>query len=441
MYGYDRFVLNMKKLLYFLLIPFTILADDYPVHQVLELKINSSINPATKSYIEQSFKKAHTEGFDLILIKLNTPGGLVSTTQEILTEFGDSDIPVAVWVTPEGASATSAGAILSSGAHLLFMSQATSIGAATPIQMSGDINQKDVKAKAINALVGIVQSMAESRGRNVKAFGEMVEKAKTFKSKEALEQKLIDGIVNNLGDFIDQLEGKKLTLKGKQITLYPKNPRFVEYKMDFGQQLLDIFANPGLAYILFLIGAALIYLELQAPGGFIAGSIGVVALIMSGIGFQVLPLNFGAMGLIILAFILFIMEIYITSYGILTLLGLGALISGSMFLFRTDNAYMNVSYGLIFGSIAAIVFFIGAMALFLYWDHKRSEGKLKEDFYDLAGKNGQIINIIESEEASWHYYQVKVHGELWKARSQKIYQPGDNITVVSEDKDNMILTI
>jgi len=431
----------MKKLLYLLLLPFTLLANDYPIYQILELKINSSINPATKSYIEQSFKKAHTEGFDLILIKLNTPGGLVSTTQEILTEFGESDVPVAVWVTPEGASATSAGAILSSGAHLLFMSHATSIGAATPIQMSGDIQQKDVKAKAINALVGIVQSMAESRGRNVKAFGEMVEKAKTFKSKEALEQKLIDGIVNNLGDFVDQIDGKKITLKGKEVTLNSKNPRFVEFKMDFGQQLLDIFANPGLAYILFLIGAALIYLELQAPGGFIAGSIGVVALVLAGIGFQVLPLNFGAMGLIVLAFILFIMEIYITSYGILTLLGLGALISGSMFLFRTDNAYMNVSYGLIFGSIAAIVIFIGAMALFFYWDHKKGEGKLKEDYYNLAGKTGIIMSILDSEESGWHYYQVKIHGELWKAKSRSIYKQGDNIIVENEDKDNMILTI
>ncbi len=432
----------MKKLLLFLLLlPGALFSNEYPIHQILELSISSSINPATKSYIKEGFKKAHKEGFDLILIKLNTPGGLVSTTQEILTEFGDSDIPVSIWVTPEGASATSAGAILSSGAHLLYMSRGTSMGAATPIQMSGDIEQKDVKAKAINALVGIVQSMAESRGRNVKAFGEMVEKAKTFKSNEALEQNLIDGIVNTFDEFINQTDGKKINLKGSEVVLTTKNPRFVEFKMDFGQKLLDIFANPGLAYILFIIGAALIYFELQAPGGLIAGSIGVVSLVLAAIGFQVLPLNFGAMGLIILSFILFIMEIYVTSYGILSLLGLGALISGSMFLFRTDNAYMNVSYGLIFGSIAAIVLFIGSMAFYFWWDHKKGLGKLKEDYYSLEGKTGKIVGTIETEEPGLLYYQVKIHGEIWKAKSQKIYQKGEAVTVLQEDKDNMILSI
>ena len=154
--------------------------DTIKIEKILQLNIESSINPATYNYLAEGFKAAKNQKIDMILVTMNTPGGLVSTTKKILTLFGDSDIPVVVWIKPEGSSATSAGAIIASGAHGLYMSEGTNIGAATPIQMSGDIQQKDMKNKAINDLVALVSSLAETRGRTAKHVGELLEIASSF---------------------------------------------------------------------------------------------------------------------------------------------------------------------------------------------------------------------------------------------------------------------
>ena len=171
-------------------------AEDIQINEVLELNIDSPITPATFNYIDQGFKRASKQNSDAILIKLNTPGGLVSTTKEILTLIGSSEKPVFVWISPEGASATSAGAIIASAAHILLMSDGTNIGAATPIQMSGDIEKSDVRSKSVNDLKALVQSLAQTRGRNAELFGDMIEKASSFEAKVANDQNLIDGILN-----------------------------------------------------------------------------------------------------------------------------------------------------------------------------------------------------------------------------------------------------
>lgn len=410
--------------------------DTIKIEKILQLDIESSINPATYNYLAEGFGAAKKQKADMILVTMNTPGGLVTTTKKILTLFGDSDIPVVVWIKPEGSSATSAGAIIASGAHGLYMSEGTNIGAATPIQMSGDIQQKDMKNKAINDLVALVSSLAETRGRNAKLFGEMIEKASSFKTKEAKEKNLIDGIANTENDLLTQIEGRIFHLKGRDYKSQAPSPEIVPFEMDMGLKLLNIFANPSTAYILFLIGAALIYLELQAPGGFIAGAIGAVSLVLAGIGFQVLPLNFGALGLIILSFALFVMEIYITSYGILSLGGLAALISGSLFLFRTDNAYLELSNSVIFSSVGAIVLFLVFILLVVMRDHKNIGAR---QFNSQKGKNGEIIEIEEHKIGDYFEYQIKVAGEIWKAKSTTKYNIGDQVTV--NDREDLYLIV
>ena len=189
--------------------PLCVFADkvtQIEVKNILYLQIDSSINLATFNYLDSALAKAKLDGDDAILIRLNTPGGLVSTTKKILTLIGDSDIPFIVWIAPEGASATSAGAIISSAAHALYMSEGTNIGAATPIGLSGDLpggeskNTKDItptpaggdlRKKAINDLVALVQSLSEARKRNATLFGEMVSEGKSFKAHEAFEKKQI----------------------------------------------------------------------------------------------------------------------------------------------------------------------------------------------------------------------------------------------------------
>ncbi|MEC7278392.1 MAG: hypothetical protein VXV96_18865 [Bdellovibrionota bacterium] len=421
------------------LLSFVNASETYPISKILRLKIQSSINPATMSYLKTGFKKAQEENFNLILIEMNTPGGLVTTTKEILTLIGESEIPSAVWIRPEGASATSAGAIIASGAHLLFMSEGTNIGAATPIQMSGDIDKKsDARKKAINDLVALVQSLSEARNRNAVLFGEMIEKAASFKAQEAKEKNLINDIVNTDKElFLAISAAKGVKIKGQEKALTLTSPVIIDFEMDLGQKLLNIFANPSTAYILFLIGAALLYLEFQAPGGFVAGAVGALCLLMAGIGFQVLPLNFGALGLMVLSFALFMMEIYITSYGILSLAGLASLVAGSLFLFRTDDAYLSLSHSLIFSVVLAIVSFI-AIVVYLMVKERKNIGK--EKFNDTEGEKGVVIKFLKKQEEGF-LYQIKVHGEVWSALSDEELAVGAQIQTSEKRDDSMILRI
>jgi membrane-bound serine protease (ClpP class) len=421
------------------LLSFVNASETYPISKILRLKIQSSINPATMSYLKTGFKKAQEENFNLILIEMNTPGGLVTTTKEILTLIGESEIPSAVWIRPEGASATSAGAIIASGAHLLFMSEGTNIGAATPIQMSGDIDKKsDARKKAINDLVALVQSLSEARNRNAVLFGEMIEKAASFKAQEAKEKNLINDIVNTDKElFLAISAAKGVKIKGQEKALTLTSPVIIDFEMDLGQKLLNIFANPSTAYILFLIGAALLYLEFQAPGGFVAGAVGALCLLMAGIGFQVLPLNFGALGLMVLSFALFMMEIYITSYGILSLAGLASLVAGSLFLFRTDDAYLSLSHSLIFSVVLAIVSFI-AIVVYLMVKERKNIGK--EKFNDTEGEKGVVIKFLKKQEEGF-LYQIKVHGEVWSALSEEELAVGAQIQTSEKRDDSMILRI
>ena len=198
---------------------------------------------------------------------------------------------------------------------------------------------------------------------------------------------------------------------GKKVKLIINNAtEFKEIEMDLGQKFLNIFSNPSLAYLLFLIGAALIYLELQAPGGFIAGSVGAFSLILAGISFQVLPLNLGALALMGLSFILFILEVYITSFGLLTIAGLVSLIVGSLFLFRTDDAYITISQSVIFSSIGAITVFVGIIVYFILKNKKRTQ----KNFVDIQMSTGKVLSEMESTDGKF-IYQVLVNGERWKA--------------------------
>ena len=411
--------------------------DTIEIKKILRLEIDSSINPATYDYIKSGMQEAKEKECDLILIRLSTPGGLISTTKDILKLIGESAIPVGVWVAPAGASATSAGAIIASAAHVLLMSEGSNMGAATPVMM-GKNTPKDLRQKGINDLSALIQSLAEAHGRNPKGLEDMISEAHSFAAREAMEEKFIDAIVNTEKELLKHLQGRKVTIKGKKMALKVINPHFIPFKMDLGQSLLNIFANPSLAYILFLLGAALIYLEFQAPGGFIAGAVGVFSLILSGIGFQVLPLNFGAIGLIIASFILFIMEIFVPSFGVLSLLGVVSLVTGSLFLFRTENSYLELGHEVIFSAVGAIVIFVLLITIVVMKTHKNIGRK---NFNDLVGKLGVVCKSMGPSVGGKFLYQVKAGGEIWQAQSDSKLEEGASCKVVEQDQENMLLIV
>ena len=407
------------------------------ISKILKMEINSPITPATYDYLKSGIEKlGKKSGATAALITMNTPGGLVSTTKDILTLFGKSDYPIFVWVMPEGASATSAGSIISCGAHLLYMTEGTNIGAATPIKMSGDIEQKDGRTKAINDLVALVKGLSDIRGRNGKLFGEMISKGKSFSAREAEKSNIINGIANTEAELFKMIDGKIIIIKGKKQKINGSNLVVIEHKMKMGQKILAFFANPAMAYILFLIGAALIYLEFQAPGGFIAGSIGALFLIIAGIGFQVLPINVGALFLIAGSLVLFILEIYIISYGALALAGVAALITGSMLLFKTPDAFMAVNEVAIWSAIAGVLSFIAFVAYFFVKEMSHD----RPDFFSLKGKEADVLELIEKN-GNQYTYLVKVSGERWKATSIKEFTPGDKCKIINQDKIAISLVV
>lgn len=201
--------------------------------------------------------------------------------------------------------------------------------------------------------------------------------------------------------------------------------------MDPGQQILNMFSNPSTAYILFIIGAALLYFEFQAPGGFIAGSVGAVFILLAGIGFQILPVNIGALGLIVLSFILFVLEAYITSFGIITLAGLASLIFGSLFLFRTDDSFIELEQSLIFsvaGVVAVYLLFIGYFILRTY--------KKRKSEFSQNDRDGIVSRVMGERK-----YQVKVNGEIWHATSESDFKIGDHVKVYNHSEDSLIVKI
>lgn len=405
--------------------------ENYEVKQISTLSVNASINPATFNYLKTNLKKLSKNKGDLAILKMDTPGGLVTTTKDIITLIGELEVPLVIWVTPEGASATSAGAIIASSAHLLVMSEGTNIGAATPVGLGKDMEKSDGRAKAVNDLVALVTSLSKARGRNPEKFSEMISKASSFDSQTALKEKIIDGIVNTQVDLIKFINKKSVKVLGKDINIIVSpNVEIKNYAMDPGQKILNIFANPTTAYILFVIGAALLYLEFQAPGGFVAGAIGAVCLVLAAIGFQVLPLNFGALGLIVLSFVLFILEAYITSYGILTLGGIAALVSGSLFLFRTENAYLDIQLPMVLSVVAAIVIYVFIIAAVILKTRQK-----KQYFFQNKDTFGHILKFIGMD-GDQYMYQVKVNGEIWNTVTTNEFSVEEKVKVTDQDDEH-----
>lgn len=429
-------ILNFAALFLFLFTNIALGAEAYQIQNITYLQVDASINPATMNYLQENLDKLSRERGDLVVIKLDTPGGLVSTTKDILTLIGAKEYPVAVWITPEGASATSAGAIIASAAHILVMNDGTNIGAATPITMGKDIDQKDARAKAINDLVALVRSLSKARGRNPDAFEKMISEAQSLDAKKAVKENVVDAIIHKKSDLIQFLNQRTVTVKGTPLILklQPGTPQQL-IEMDPGQQILNIFANPTTAYVLFIIGAALLYFEFQAPGGFVAGALGVVFLVLAAIGFQVLPLNLGALGLIALSFVLFILEVFITSFGVLTIGGIVALTLGSLFLFRTENSFIDLQQSAVYSTVAGVSLYV----IFITWFLVKSHLRFKQASAN-AGEVGHIIKFLKEEDGEY-FFQVKVKGVIWNARSDHMIEAGEKIDVLPSEKKKLLLSI
>jgi len=404
---------------------------------VIVLEVKDTITPPVAAYITENIDQAVRENAHAVIIRLDTPGGLDTAMREIIQKELNAPIPVVVYVSPKGARAASAGALICLAADVAAMAPGTNIGAAHPVGIGpGGGGEEDKGAntmveKVTNDAVAYARSIARERGRNEEWAIQAVSKSISTPAREALEKHVIDIIADNLDDLLVKLDGRVIKKGNATITLKTKQARLKEQPMDFRTRLLSTISNPNVAYILMLIGLAGIYFELSSPGAILPGIIGGISLILAFFAFQTLPVNYAGVALILLAVILFFAEIKVPSYGLLTVGGIISMVFGSLLLFRTPELYAQVSLGVI---LPITVFFAAFFTLCVYLVVKVHRTAPSTGAESLVGEKAHVYAWTADGTG-----KVFTHGEYWNARGPATIKPGDIVEV--ERVEGMVLTI
>jgi len=385
---------------------------------VLIIELAGPINPGSAQYVARGIEEAPERDAALIVLRMDTPGGLGSSMRTIVKSILNSDVPVAVFVSPKGAGAASAGVMITVAGHVAAMAPGTNIGAAHPVGAGGKDIEEEMSKKVVNDMASYGRGIAEEKGRN----GEWVEKAiresVSITAEEALEKNVIDLVAEDLDDLLQRLDGREVVVRGRTVALSTKDLERVSFRPGFRDKILRTISDPSIAYILMMIGLAGLYFELSHPGAIFPGVIGAISLILAFFSFQTLPVNYAGLLLILLGVILFIAEIKITSYGLLSVAGMISLTLGSIMLFES----MAVPWGTILPTVALVGGFfivVAALAFRAYRTRPRggSEG--------IVGEVGVVLQKIDPEGL------VFVHGETWQARSDEAIEPDEKVEVVA----------
>lgn len=376
---------------------------------VVSMKIEGAINPVTASFIGEGIRKAAGQKASCLLIHLNTPGGLLKSTRNIVSAILDSPVPVIVYVSPAGSQAGSAGVFITLAAHIAAMAPGTNIGAAHPVLLQGQMDSI-MAEKVTNDAAAFIRSIAGKRNRNLEWAENAVRKSFAYTETEALEDSAIDLIAANDRDLLNQLDGKTIALINGTATLHTKSAQVEEYRMNGFQQFLHIISDPGIAYTLLLLGIFGILFEFFSPGAIVPGVVGVISLILAYYAMHTLPINFAGLALILFALVLFILEIKIISHGLLAIGGIVSLLLGSLMLIKPGSALelAQISKPLIIAATAVIsglfLFIIGAGI-------RAQRRKLATGPGILAGDTGEVILPLSPAGS------VRVHAEIWNAIS------------------------
>jgi membrane-bound serine protease (ClpP class) len=394
---------------------------------VLAMEANGVVAPAMKEYVLRGIKTAEQRNAELLVIKLNTPGGLISEMEVIVQAIRSSNVPVVVYVSPRGGTAGSAGAVMTIAGHASAMAPETIIGAASPISGDGQDMGETLERKQKEALRAQVRALTEARSPEAIALAEdMIEIAKAVSATEAIAAGLVDFIANDLDDLLRQLDGFEVQMSGGPRTLNTANALVEDFNMTFIEQLLDILVNPNIVFLLVTIGVQAILIEISSPGGWVAGFIGATCLLLAAYGFGVLPVNwFGAIFLVI-AFILFFLEIQTPTMGALTAAGVVSFIIGGLVLFNSPGvpAFQRVSIPLVVGT--AIMTGL-AFVIIIGFAVRAFRAPLRTGRESLAGQAGLAVSDIAPAG------QVLLHSENWSAElaeGEKRIKKGQEVEVL-----------
>jgi len=402
--------------------------------QVLKITVDDTIQPISGEYIARAIDKAHRDNAQALLIELNTPGGLVSSTREIIEKITSSPVPVIVYVTPTGGHAGSAGIFILESADVAAMSPGTAAGAAHPVSFIGPMQVKtddEMKHKIENDAAALMRSVTSKRGRNIQAAESAVRESQSFTDQEALSQHLIDYIASSPEDLFRQMQGKPFKrFNGQSDTLNLVGQPIVGYDMTLKEHILDTLMDPNVSFLLLAIGALALYIEFNHPGAVIPGTIGVVFIILAIFALNLLPTRFAALGLILGAFALFAAEAKFASHGILTIGGIILLTLGGLLLVDAPIPQMRVHLV----TALAVSIPLGLITAFLMTIALRARhNKIVTGAQGLIGETGVAQTELSPQG------KVFVHGELWDAVASTSLPVGQLVLI--QDVDGLVLQV
>ncbi|MGA3287548.1 MAG: nodulation protein NfeD [Bacteroidota bacterium] len=390
---------------------------------VILLKIDGAINPASSAFIERGIVSSAEKNAECLIIQLNTPGGLLTSTRIIVSAILESKIPIVVYVAPGGAHAGSAGVFITMAAHIAAMAPGTNIGAAHPVEMEGKMDSV-MGEKVTNDAAAFIRTIAEKRNRNLKWAEDAVRKSQAITETEALDTNVIDLIAKNVDELLTQIDGKQIETISGTTTLHTKGARIEQMEMGWAEKLLDLLSNPNIALILFQLGTIGLILELYNPGSIFPGIVGVISLVLAFYSMHTLPINYAGLALIIFGIILFLLEIKIISHGMLAIGGAVSIFLGSIMLIRTSSVleFVEISWSVILASVIISTFFF---VVIIGLGVKAQRRKPTTGVEGLIGQSGDVVEILKPEGV------VRVNGEFWNAESLSgTIEKGNRIRVV-----------
>ena len=403
-------------------------ADPGPV---MVAAISSSINPVTADFLSSAIEKAEESKATLLVLELDTPGGLDSAMRQMVQEIIRTPVPVAVYVFPSGARAASAGVLITLASDIAVMAPGTNIGAAHPVGIGGGGMDNTMAKKVENDAAAYARSLAEKKKRNGEWAEKAVRESASLTETDARKSNVIDLVAPSLAELLSAVDGRVIEKDGKKITLRTKQAPVTRIPMGFRHRVLSALADPNIAYILMMIGIYGIFFELSNPGAVFPGVVGGIALILGFYSLQTLSANYAGFLLIALALILFVLEIKIASHGALTIGGIISLVLGSLMLFRSSvDPYLRISWSVILLMVGVSALFFGTVVTLAVRSQLRKPATGSEG---LLGETGVAVASFTGKG------KVFVVGELWDAECSLPLQKGDKVTVVQRKEMTLVV--
>ena len=391
--------------------------------RIIVIEVDGVINPVVAEFMVNEIYNANKFSEELIVIQMDTPGGLDPSMRKIIKAIQNSKIPVASFISPGGSRASSAGVFIAIASHISAMEPGTKIGAAHPVKLmvGGEGEQaKIIEDKVVNDASTYIRSLAEQRGRNAHWAELSVRKSVSVSAEEAKRLNVIDLLAANLDSLVLALDTREVKLGGNIITLNTAEKKITFKEMNSGQRILDVIANPNVAYVLMMLGLVGLYLELSNPGLILPGVVGSVSLVLALYAMQTLPINYAGLLLIVLGVILLIAEVNVMSYGLLAMSGVISIFLGSIMLIDSEDPAMQISKMILYPTLG-MTFLISIGSIYL--------AKRAHQLATTTGMEGLLGEVGIVKETLSLEGRVLIHGEMWKAESDTVISAGEKVSV------------